>query len=161
MLHPALPEILSALCGLRVWLIGGQAIELLCGTLLRDHDDLDLLVAEGDGPAALNRLAGLGFAPVHGSLAGGNVFVRRGEVLVDLVPIRPEVNPPQTMGELAGLAWPADFLAPHEVRLGDQAVLTLTPAMHCAMKTIVAAHYGGDLRPKDRVDLAALATLAP
>ncbi|MFC3861673.1 hypothetical protein ACFOPQ_12970 [Deinococcus antarcticus] len=81
---------------------------MLCGGAVRPHDDLDLLVLNGDMPETMQLLEGLGFAHVHGSLEGGNVFYRRGELLLDLVPVLE--NPPRTLGELASIRWPADFL---------------------------------------------------
>jgi hypothetical protein len=108
-------------------------------------------------------LEGLGFAHAHahGSLESGNVFSRRGDVLVDLVPIRDDVEPPRTLGALEGIVWPTGFSKSLLVEKDGVSVQTLTPAMHGAMKEVVSAFYGSELRPKDRADLAALATLCP
>lgn len=161
MLHPETLPLVRALtaAGVTCWLIGGQAIELLAAAPVRDHDDIDLLVREGDGARAVEVLAGLGFAHVHGSLEAGDVFYRRGDLLVDLVPIRDDLEPPRTVGELERIEWPADLLNPYVVERDHVPVPTLTPAMHRAMKAAVSAFYGAEPRDKDRVDLAALATL--
>lgn len=157
MLHPETLPLCRAFeeAGLTTWLIGGQAVELLCGGDVRPHDDIDFLVRRADAPAALGVLEKLGFAPVHGSLEQGDVFYKRGDLLIDLVPV--EENPPLTLGELASIPWPADLLTPHWVG----AVRTLTPRMHAEMKRLVAAFYGVEPRDKDRTDLAALAPLLP
>ena len=142
--------------GVRVWLIGGQAVELLCGGNVRDHDDIDFLVREADGVRASEMLRGLDFAQVHGSLEDGNIFFYRDGLLVDLVPVYGGFNPPRTVGQLAGISWPADFLAPFNAKLNGLSIPTLTPASHRAMKKVVAAFYGAEMRDKDRLDLAAL-----
>ncbi|MPY67425.1 nucleotidyltransferase family protein [Deinococcus sp. SDU3-2] len=161
MLHPdTLPLIQAfAQAGVTCWLIGGQAVEVLCGGNVRPHDDIDFLVREAHGARAVAVLEGLGFTHAHGSLATGDAFYRRDDLLVDLVPIRDDVDPPRTVGELAPIVWPTEFLAPHAVEWAGVRVLTLTPAGHRAMKGVVAAFYGVELREKDRADLAALATL--
>lgn len=159
MFHPETVPLarVFAASGLTTWLIGGQAVELLCGHLfgeggVRPHDDIDFLVRQEDAEAAVKVMEGLGFAHVHGSLEAGDVFYRRGDLLVDLVPIDDAQDPPRTTGELAALAWPAGFLTPYFV----DGVRTLTPEMHVEMKRVVAEFYGVELREKDRVDLAAL-----
>lgn len=156
MLHPCVLPLARAFAGARLttWLIGGQAVELLCGGDIRPHDDLDFLVRQADAPAAVRWLEAQGFRQVHGSLETGDVFYRREDVLLDLVPIDDAHDPPRTQGELAGLRWPPGFLTPHFV----QGVQTLTPAMHAEMKRVVADFYGAELREKDRLDLAALST---
>lgn len=161
MLHPETLPLVQAFAqaGITVWLIGGQAVEVLCGGNVRAHDDIDFLVREGDGARAATVLEGLGFTHAHGSLAAGDVFYRRGEVLVDLVPIRDDLDPPRTVGELAPLVWPAGIFTTHVVEWEGVRVPTLTPAGHRAMKAVVAAFYGVELRDRDRADLAALATL--
>lgn len=35
--------------GVTAWLIGGQAVELLAGRHVRDHDDIDFLIRAADG----------------------------------------------------------------------------------------------------------------
>lgn len=137
--------------GVKTWLIGGSAIELLCGGNVRPHDDIDFLVLSSDMDRATEVLRALGFGHVHGSVEGGNVFYRRGDLLMDLVPVLD--NPPHTLGELASIRWPVNFLDEHFV----EAVRTLTPDMHREMKRLVSDYYGVELREKDRVDLAALA----
>lgn len=163
MFHPETLPLVRAFAeaGVTCWLIGGQAIELLAAAPVRDHDDIDFLVREADGERAVAVLEDLDFTHVYGALEAGDVFYRRGDLLVDLVPIQDDVNPPRTLGELARIAWRADLLTPHVVEREAVQVRTLTPAMHRAMKDVVAAFYGVELREKDRVDLAALATLPP
>ncbi|WP_102126407.1 nucleotidyltransferase family protein [Deinococcus planocerae] len=161
MLHPETLPLVRAFAeeGVTCWLIGGQEFDRLAAAPVRDHDDIDFLVREEDGKRAVTVLEGLGFTHAHGLLESGDVFYRRGDLLVDLVPIRGDVTPPRTLGELSRIAWPADLLAPHLVEREGVRVRTLTPAMHRAMKGVVSAFYGVNLRGKDRADLAALATL--
>ena len=97
----------------------------------------------------------LGFTHAHRSLERGDVFYRRGDLLVDLVPVDDAQEPPRTLGELSAIGWPPGFLTPHFV----QDVRTLTPAMHREMKRVVADFYGVELHEKDRLDLAALGAL--
>lgn len=157
MLHPETLPLCHAFAeaGLTTWLIGGQAVELLCGGDVRPHDDIDFLVRSSDGPATTQVLTGLGFAHAHGSLEDGDVFYQRGELLVDLVPIDDTCKPPRTVGELSNIQWPTEFLTPYLV----DGVQTLTPPMHIEMKRVVADFYGVELREKDRVDLSALRSL--
>lgn len=160
MLHPeTLPLIRTfAKAGLETWLIGGQAIEVLCGGNVREHDDIDFMIRAEHGLQAVSILSGLGFVHAHGSLDSGDVFYRRGELLIDLVPVLSD--PPRTLGDLSHIIWPAHFLTPYVVAWEGTPVQTLTPAMHRAMKEIVAQFYRAQMREKDRQDLAALATLS-
>jgi lincosamide nucleotidyltransferase A/C/D/E len=48
--------------GVRVWLDGGWGVDALVGEQIREHDDLDCVIALVDGPAAQHALAALGFA---------------------------------------------------------------------------------------------------
>lgn len=143
--------------GVTCWLIGGNAVELLCGHHVRDHDDLDFLIPASQGVQARTALERDGFHHAHGSLEAGNVFFRRGDLLVDLVPVTPD--PPRMLGELSRMVWPGHFLDEWWVELEGLRVLTLSPAMHRLMKDTVSAYYRVELREKDRLDLAALATL--
>ena len=56
-------EILDRLagCGIEVWVDGGWGVDALLGEQTRPHDDLDLVIARGDCPAAQDALAALGF----------------------------------------------------------------------------------------------------
>lgn len=102
MLHPGTLPLCRAFedAGLTTWLIGGQAVELLCGGDVRPHDDIDVLVRLADAPAAVETLERLGFVQAHGSLEAGDVFYRRDDVLLDLVPIDDTGEPPCTLGNL-------------------------------------------------------------
>ncbi|ACO44886.2 hypothetical protein DEDE109153_12820 [Deinococcus deserti] len=53
--------------GVTCWLIGGNAIELLCGHHVREHDDLDFLILASQGVQAQTALERDGFhhATVH------------------------------------------------------------------------------------------------
>ena len=57
---------------MRFWLIGGQAIELVCTfgheQGLRPHDDIDFFVHADDAARAVSVLEGAGFAQERGSL---------------------------------------------------------------------------------------------
>ena len=101
----------------------------------------------------MNLLEAAGFVQVHGSLQEGNLFLQRGELLLDLVPISP--GPPHTLGALAGIKWPPELLISHVVR----GVPTLTPAMQLAMKRAASQFYSLPLRPRDLLDESALNTL--
>lgn len=50
-----------AVCGIGVWIDGGWGIDGLLGEQTRSHDDLDLVIARSDCPAAQDALAPLGF----------------------------------------------------------------------------------------------------
>ncbi|HWG84780.1 MAG TPA: hypothetical protein VNT60_04790 [Deinococcales bacterium] len=138
--------------GLRPWLIGGNAIELVLNRDIRAHEDIDLLVALPDAPSAVATITSLGFEQFHGSLERGDVFFRREGLVIDLVPIDDSTDPPRTVGALAGLAWPAGLLEPHALEHEGVEIITLTPAMHLAMKDVVAAFFAIEPRPKDLLD---------
>lgn len=152
MLHPETLPLARAFktAGVKTWLIGGNAIELLCGGDVRPHDDIDFLILNSDVERATEILQARGFAHIHGSVESGNLFYKRGDLLIDLVPVLE--HPPRTLGELASIGWPVNFLDEHFM----QGVRTHTPAMHRKMKRLVADYYGVELREKDRIDLAAL-----
>ena len=67
---------------MRFWLIGGQAIELVCTfgheQGLRPHDDIDFFVHADDAARAVSVLEAAGFVHAHGSLRGGDLFLKRG-----------------------------------------------------------------------------------
>lgn len=138
----------------RAWLIGGNAVELVCDVDLRDHDDIDLFIRADDGPTAAALLENRGFVLAHGSFESGNVFFARDDLVIDLVPVHE--HPPRTLGRLAGIEWPDDLLAEWFVGHDDARIRTLRPAMHRRMKTIVADFFDIAPRPKDRRDMAAL-----
>jgi lincosamide nucleotidyltransferase A/C/D/E len=48
--------------GVLVWLDGGWGVDALVGEQIREHDDLDCIIALSDAPAARDALASLGFA---------------------------------------------------------------------------------------------------
>ena len=157
MLHPELFSVvrLPQSVEVRFWLIGGQATELVCGHEqgLRPHDDIDFFLHADDAARAVKVLEAAGFTYAHGSLREGDLFMKRGELLLDLVPILPA--PPRTLGALADIRWPPDLLAPCMVR----GVPTLTPAIQLAMKRAVSQFYGLPLREKDLLDVSALSAL--
>ena len=159
MLHPETFSIASLFQGAEVgfWLIGGQAIELVCTfgheQGLRLHDDIDFFLHADAAARAVNVLEAAGFTQEHGSLQEGDLFMKRAELLLDLVPILPA--PLRTLGGLADIKWPLDLLAPYRVR----GVPTLTPAMHLAMKRTVSQFYGLPRREKDLLDVSALSAL--
>ncbi len=159
MLHPEVFTIASLFkrAEVRFWLIGGQATELVCGSShehgLRPHDDLDFFLHADDAARAVGVLEASGFEYAHGGLQEGDLFLRCGELLLDLIPILPA--PPRTLGSLEGVEWPPDLLTVHIVR----GVPTLTPAMQLAMKRAVSQFYGLPLRPRDLLDEVALLAL--
>ena len=77
----------------RFWLIGGQAIELVCAfgheQGLRLHDDIDFFVHADDDARAVSALEAAGFVYARGSLRSGDLFLKRGELLLDLVHRQP------------------------------------------------------------------------
>lgn len=160
---PEVPELVRAFqtAGVRAWLIGGNAAELVTGLDLRPHDDIDFFVSLADARRAVQTVQSLGFAWAHGRLEAGDVFYRRHDLLLDLVPLDDRVDPPRAVGELAGLALPTGFLTPYTVRHGELSIPTLTPAMQIQMKRVVAGFYGVEPREKDLVDLQALRATPP
>lgn len=145
--------------GVRAWLIGGNAVELVVDRDLRGHDDLDFFVAARHAARAVRVLQQLGFRHAHGSLQAGDVFYEREGLLVDLVPIRDDRDPPCTLGQLHALVLPSGFLAPHVVDHPEGQVVTSRPEMHLRMKALVADFFGVAPRSKDRTDMDALAAL--
>ena len=142
--------------GIHAWLFGGNAIELVTGRDLRPHEDVDFLIAEPDAARAVAFLEAQEFVWFHGSLADGDVFYRRGSLVVDLVPMDVTTDPPRSVGKLAGIAWPAGLFDPHVVTGETGPVRTLSPTMHLRMKAVVGEFFGVTLREKDLVDIGAL-----
>ncbi len=145
---------------LSYWLVGGFAVELTVGYEVRPHDDVDFFISADHAENAVGMLVGKGFKRVHGSLEGGNVFYKRGDIVVDLVPIQ-TTDPPRTVGELSRIVWPVGFLAPYRALYRGESFVTLTPGMQGRMKRVVADFYGVDLRDKDRLDVRALELVVP
>ncbi len=137
------------------WLIGGFAVELVVGREVRPHDDVDFFISADHAERAVAVLVKEGFERVHGSLEDGDVFYKRGDVVVDLVPIY-LADPPRTVGELGRIVWPVGFLAPYRVLYEGASFVTLTPEMQERMKAAIADFYGVVLRDKDKVDVRAL-----
>lgn len=156
MLHPEITKLATAMAEADVhyWLIGGQAIELLCGGRVREHDDIDFMVRHADIDKASKVLIGLDFHHAHGSTESGNIFFRREELLVDLVPMLEE--PPRSIGKFKEIKWPVYALKPFLLQFAGVEIQTLTPTMHREMKSLIAKFYGIPLRAKDLVDLEAL-----
>ena len=140
---------------LSYWLIGGFAVELVVGHRVRPHDDVDFFISADHAERAVAVLVKEGFERVHGSLEGGDVFYKRDDVMVDLVPIHP-TDPPRTVGELSRIAWSVGLLAPYHVLYEGISFVTLTPEMQGRIKGIIADFYGVALRDKDEVDVRAL-----
>jgi hypothetical protein len=80
MIHPFTFSLAQALeeAQLQTWLIGGNAVELVVGKHIRDHEDIDILVNQDHAQAACQILERWGFAVVHGSLEDGDVFLSAG-----------------------------------------------------------------------------------
>jgi hypothetical protein len=140
------------------WLMGGWATELLTRQP-RPHDDIDFFVSVNDVPKLVPLLSELGFTLVHGSL-DDDAFYRRGDFLLNLTPVDDAVSPPQTLGSLAGIIWPADLLAGQFIEWDGLPMRTLTPAALIAMKRCVSEFYKVPLREKDEWDVRALQALA-
>jgi hypothetical protein len=141
----------------RYWLCGGVGVELAIGADIRPHKDIDLFVASLHCDGAGEALSRAGFVWHKGSVEDGNVFYRRGELIVDVVPIDDSTDPPRTLGPLASCGWPAGFLETLTVDRPGGQVDTLRPQMHAAMKAIVRDYYGlAEMRPEDLIDLGYL-----
>lgn len=163
MLLPELFEICAAFqqVGIRYWLFGGNAVELVTGRDIRPHDDVDLFVALAHAGRAVGVLEALGFSHHAGSFTRGDVFYARDGVLVDLVPVDDAADPPACTGELAGMRLPGGFLDSFRIDHPAGAVITLSPEMHRRMKEIVPRHFGfAEMREKDRLDLLHLDAVA-
>lgn len=128
-------------------------MELVLGRDLRPHEDLDVFVVFDHAEAAVKLLEQNGFAWHPGSIEDGDVFYRRGTLLLDLVPLDDSEDPPRAIGKLAALAFPQGLLAPCLVPHESGPISTLTPAMHLAMKSSVSAFYGISPREKDLLDM--------
>jgi len=140
--------------GIRGWVFGGNGVELCVGHSIRPHDDLDFFVSSTQAQDAINLLEGVGWVYSSGSLEMGDIFLVRGGLVLDLVPIDDSQNPPHTRGELEHIVWPDNFLIPHPTQRGT---ITLRPEMHLEMKTLIREFYGLEqVRAKDLLDQSAL-----
>lgn len=141
----------------RYWIFGGNGVELVLGEDIRPHDDVDVFIAADDAGRAVDLLLAEGWAHHVGSLESGDIFLQRNGVLLDIVPIDDQVDPPRTLGKLAAIELPAGMLQSHAVATdGGDPVITLAPAMHLAMKDSVGRFYGEPPRAKDLLDIRAL-----
>ena len=156
-----LPETLNiahlfARAEISYWVFGGNGIELCVGHSIRPHEDVDFFVSSQQAENAVLVLEGKGWVYSSGSLEMGDVFLERGGLILDLVPIDDTQNPPRTHGELERIVWPDEFLTPYH---GQWGVITLRPEMHLKMKSLIREFYGLEqMRNKDLLDLDALNT---
>lgn len=156
MLVPEVFEVaqLFARANIRYWVFGGNGVELCVGHSIRAHDDLDFFVSSTQAPDAVNLLEGADWVYSSGSLEQGDVFLKRGGLILDLVPIDDLRNPPHTQGELEHIVWPGDFLIPF---MAQAETITLRPQMHLEMKTLIREFYALEqVRAKDLLDQSAL-----
>jgi lincosamide nucleotidyltransferase A/C/D/E len=137
------------------WVDGGWGIDALLGEQTQDHEDLDLVVAEADVPAAEAALRPLGYR--HDGAAEPGLparFVLRddGGRQVDLHPVvfDGDGNGWQALGDGAWGAYPADGLTA-DGRIGERRVRCLTPALQ------LRHHLGYPPSDDDRHDLRLLA----
>ena len=145
---------LFARANIRYWVFGGNGVELCVSHSIRTHDDLDFLVSSTQAPDAVNLLEGVGWVYSSESLEQGDVFLERGGLVLDLVPIDDSQNSPHSQGELERIVWPGDFLIPFTAQAG---IITLRPQMHLEMKTLIREFYGLEqVRAKDLLDQSAL-----
>jgi len=141
----------------RYWVFGGNGVELCVGRSLRAHNDLNFFVSSTQASDAVNLLEGAGWVCSSGSLEQGDVFLERGDLILDLVPINDLRSPPHTQGELERIVWPGDFLIPYPTQAG---IITLRPEMHLEMKTLIREFYGLEqVRAKDLLDQNALCSV--
>ena len=68
----------SSKSGVKIYLVGGNAVELVCGGNVREYDDIDFSVRVADAGAAMALLERLGFVYFSGSVGARNVFHKRG-----------------------------------------------------------------------------------
>ena len=85
-------EILDRLAAsaIEVWLDGGWGVDALLGEQTRAHDDLDLVIARSDCPAAQDALEPLGFEPaadIEPGLPARFVLRDSGDRRVDFHPV--------------------------------------------------------------------------
>ena len=101
----------------------------------------------------------MGFSEHAGSVEEGDVFFRRDDVIVDLVPIDDPCSPPLTTGDLEMVAWHEKLFVPQEVPYKEVPCVTLTAEMHLEMKRTVAEFFGVTPREKDLLDIEVLERL--
>lgn len=73
--------------GVAVWLDGGWGVDALLEEQVREHDDLDLVVALADVPALLGVLGGIGYEHAAGAAPGSVVLVDARGRQVDVHPV--------------------------------------------------------------------------
>lgn len=139
--------------GIDVILHGGWGIDAVIGSQDRDHDDIDIMIAEPKLPAAVTSLGCVGFAvtaddPSEGGPATVTMANRAG-LRIDLTALRLDDAEVRWMGDgQAAVAFPPSaftdgWVAGREVRCVG------------AVKQ-VELHRGYEPRPSDRHDMTAL-----
>jgi lincosamide nucleotidyltransferase A/C/D/E len=138
-----------------VWIDGGWGIDALVGHETRGHEDLDLVIEQGDLPRAQTALAELGFAhdpSIEPGLPARLALATADDRRVDLHPVVFDDRGDgwQPLGDGAWGAYPADGLsATGEV--AGRSVRCLTPQLQ------LRHHLGYPPDENDRHDLRALA----
>jgi lincosamide nucleotidyltransferase A/C/D/E len=141
--------------GLVVWLDGGWGVDALLGRRSRPHQDLDLVIARRDCPAAQAALAGMGFQHDRTAVPGlpaRLVLVDGGGRQVDLHPVVFDEHG-NGWQDLGGDAWgdyPVEGLAGVGM-VGERRVRCVTADVQ------VRHHLGYPLGAAGRQDLALLA----
>ena len=83
-------DVVNALesAGIDVWLQGGWGVDALLGEQTRPHDDLDVIIREGDIVAAIQVTRNLGFSLMTDKLPQGFVVRDDTDRRVDFHPVR-------------------------------------------------------------------------
>lgn len=131
---------------------GGWGVDALLGAQHRDHEDLDLVVDEGDGAAALEALVGAGFEVINDDGPGRYALADRSGREVDLSIVAADrYGDRWNLNRRAGRGEP-DY--PVECFtygwIGGQKVACLGP------ETQAVHHTGYEIEPVDRWDLELL-----
>lgn len=139
----------------QVWVDGGWGIDALVGHATREHEDLDLVIAQSDCPAAEAALAALGYAHdvgAHPRLPARLVLADCEGRRVDLHPVVFDARGDgwQPLGDGTWGGYAADGLAGIGL-IGERRVRCLTPQLQ------LRHHLGYPPDDGDRHDLRTLA----
>jgi lincosamide nucleotidyltransferase A/C/D/E len=142
--------LLDALEPVIVWLDGGWGVDALLGEQTREHDDLDLVLAVEDLPAAIRSLATCGYTYAEGPPTSAVFRDPEGrQVELHAVEFDEEGNGIYTMADTSTWPYPARGFAGRGSVLG-RTVHCLTPEVQ------VLCHAGYELDAGDIGDLRAL-----
>jgi lincosamide nucleotidyltransferase A/C/D/E len=138
--------------GVEAWIDGGWGVDALLGTQVREHDDLDLIVAQADVVTLMTLLQRAGYRHVAGSAPKSFVFVDADGRQVDVHPVvfdEGRGGGVYLMEDGREWVYPSAGFA-GEGQVGGQLVRCLSPEVQ------VLVHSGYELTAKDHRELQLL-----